>query len=79
MTFLEELKENFDSTELELSRLDLDIIQVESTLTHLEKFSWGYRQQAEILKALKEKQTLTRKKLAGYAIDLYNEKTRIGL
>lgn len=76
---LKEIKDNFDSTAIELSRLNLDIVQAELTVKRCEKYSFGWWQQAELVKALKERQTLTRKRLAGYAIDLYNEKTRLGL
>ena len=76
---LEEIKESFNSVELELSRLDLDIIQMESTLSRCEKYSFGWHQQFIILRALKERQNLTRTKLASLAVDLSNEKTRMGL
>ncbi len=76
---LEQIKDQFDTTELESSRLDLDVFQAESLLHRCEKYSWSYWQRSEVLKALKEKQKLTRTKLASLAMDLYNEKTRIGL
>lgn len=76
---LEQIKDNFNFVELELGRLDLDIIQMESTLSCCERYSFGWHQQFILLRALKEKQNLTRTKLASLAVDLSNEKTRIGL
>jgi len=77
--FLEEIEDQFNRMEFELARINFDVVRTESTLIHCEKFSLAWQRQFALLTALKKKENLVKTKLASLAVDLSNEKTRIGL